>query len=95
VDPETARWVEQRIQDAVELMHEIDHVVATVEPDDRERELRKLGVRFNYLDMATVCGKKELQWPTHFLRMNWFKILKTLLLPPRPTVEYPGGSSGS
>ncbi len=87
-DPDTARVIEQRIQDAVQLMHEIDRVVERVGPEDQEKALGQLGVRFSHLDMATICGKDELQWPTHFFRMNWFKILKTLLLPTHPNVAF-------
>ncbi len=77
----------QRIEEATQLMREIDRVVETTRPEEHERELRSLGVRFNNLDIATICGKDELQWPTHFFRMNWYKILKTLLMPIRPDIE--------
>jgi hypothetical protein len=86
VDDRTADLIEERIQGATELMREIDRVVETVEPHDQNSELRHLGVRFNHLDIATICGKDELQWPTHFFRMNWFRILKTLFLPCRPNI---------
>ncbi len=86
IDQDTARVIGQRIEEAVHLMHEIDRIVETFGPEDREGELRNLGVRFNHLDIATICGKDELHWPTHFFRMNWFKILKTLLMPIRPYV---------
>ncbi len=87
IDPEIARVIGQRIEEATQLMHEIDRVVETTRPEEHERELRSLGVRFNNLDIATICGKDELQWPTHFFRMNWYKILKTLLMPIRPDIE--------
>jgi len=94
VDEETAGIIEERIQGATELMHEIDRVVETVEPHDQDRELRHLGVRFNHLDIATICGKDELQWPTHFFRMNWLRILRTLLQPSRPTIAASEGADG-
>jgi len=94
VDQDTAPVIEKRIQGAVSLMHEIDRVVETVRPEDQDRELRKLGVRFNYLDIATICGKDELQWPTHFFRMNWLKILKTILLPSHPNIASQEKSDG-
>jgi hypothetical protein len=86
VEPDRARVIEQRIQEAIQLMHEIDRIVETVRPEDQDRELRKLQVRFSSLDIATLCGKDELQWPTQFFRMNWFKILKTLVVPTRPNI---------
>ena len=94
VDQDTANVIEKRIQGAVSLMHEIDRVVETVRPEDQDRELRKLGVRFNYLDIATICGKDELQWPTRFFRMNWLKILKTILLPSHPNIASQEKSDG-
>jgi len=86
VSEETARLIDRRIQEATELMHEIDRIVETVRPEDQDRELRKLRLRFSSLDIATLCGKDELQWPTQFFRMNWIRILKTLLVPIRPNI---------
>lgn len=94
VSASKAQRVEERIQGAIRLMHEIDRIVETVDPNDREKELRKLRPRFGSLDVATLCEKEELQWPTRFLRMNWFRILKTLLLSIRPHRTVPGGPDG-
>jgi hypothetical protein len=94
VDENTAQVIDRRIHGAVRLMHEIDRIVETVKPEDQERELGKLRSRFNSLDIATLCGKDELQWPTHFLRMNWLRILKTLLVPIRPSVGPQERSNG-
>lgn len=94
IGQDKARVIEQRIQGAVRLMHEIDRIVETARPEDQEKELRKLRARFNSLDIATICGKDELQWPTHFFRMNWFKILKTLLVPTRPNITPQERSDG-
>jgi B12-binding domain/radical SAM domain protein len=90
VDEKRARVIEQRTQEAVQLMHEIDRIVETVRREDQEAELRKLGARFVALDIATLCGKDELQWPTQFFRMNWFRILKTLLIPIRANIAPQG-----
>ncbi|NIQ39550.1 MAG: TIGR04190 family B12-binding domain/radical SAM domain protein [Proteobacteria bacterium] len=95
LDRKTATVIGRRIQEAITLMHEIDRVVERCGPADQEKELRTLGVRFNHLDIATICGKDELQWPTHFFRMNWFKILKTLLMPIRPYIAPVEKSDGS
>jgi len=86
IDEDRAGVIQRRIQGAVHLMREIDRVVETVRPEDQEKELIQLGVRFNYLDIATICGKDELQWPTHFFRMHWLRILMTLLSPIRPNI---------
>jgi hypothetical protein len=94
IDEKKARKIEERIKGAVQLMHEIDRVVETVRAEDQEEELRKLGVRFNYLDIATICGKDELQWPTHFFRMHWFRILKTLFLPTHQKIPRQEGFDG-
>jgi hypothetical protein len=39
--------------------------------------------------MSTVCDKKELEWPTQFIRMNFINILKTLLMRRKPNVSIP------
>ncbi|MBW2121215.1 MAG: TIGR04190 family B12-binding domain/radical SAM domain protein [Deltaproteobacteria bacterium] len=94
VGQDKARVIEERIQQAVQLMHEIDRVVERTKPEDREGELRRLAVRFGSLGTATLCGKDELQWPTRFIRMNWFKILRTLLTPTRPNITEQEGTRG-
>ena len=94
IDEDKAGVIEERIQGAVQLMHEIDRVVEQVRTEDQEKALRRLGVRFNHLDVATICGKDELQWPTHVFRMHWFKILKTLLMPTRPNITCQERSDG-
>jgi B12-binding domain/radical SAM domain protein len=82
VDRKTAESVEKRIETAVEMMKEIDRVMDLPEVRKGEVEWEStLTGRFalqNY-SMATVCGKKELEWPTRFLRMNFPKIVKTVL----------------
>jgi hypothetical protein len=42
--------------------------------------------------MSTICEKKELEWPTRFIRMNFFKILKTLLARRKPNVFTPSST---
>jgi B12-binding domain/radical SAM domain protein len=86
VEDDKAQVIEERIQEAVKLMHEIDRVVDDTTPEDREEALRELGTRYHSLDIATLCGKDELQWPTQFFRMNWFRILRTLVSPTRPNI---------
>ena len=83
VDRKAADSVDARIERAVQLMKEIDRIVAL--PDEQEK---KSALEFLFsgshplytYSMSTVCEKKELEWPTRFVRMNFIKILKTLLM---------------
>jgi hypothetical protein len=90
IDQKKAESIEKRIDQAVLLMRGIDQIMALPDVGDREGLLRSnLGGSlslFNY-SMSTVCGKRELEWPTRFYRMNFFKILKTLLCRRKPNVS--------
>jgi hypothetical protein len=92
VDRKTAESVEKRIEAAVEMMREIDRVMELPEVRKGEVEWEStLTGRFalqNY-SMATVCGKKELEWPTRFLRMNFPKIVKTVLTRRKTPISRP------
>jgi B12-binding domain/radical SAM domain protein len=97
VDPKTAESVEMRIEGAVGMMKEIDRIMSL--PDMRERKTAlesTLNGRLSLqtYSMSTVCEKKELEWPTRFIRMNFIKILKTLLVRRKPNVSIPS-STGS
>jgi B12-binding domain/radical SAM domain protein len=97
VDPKTAESVEMRIEGAVKMMKEIDRIMSL--PDTRERKTAldsTLNGRLSLqtYSMSTVCEKKELEWPTRFIRMNFIKILKTLLVRRKPNVSIPS-STGS
>ena len=92
IDQKTAESVERRIDAAVQIMKEIDRIVALSGASDREIEwgcALQGRLSLQTYSMATVCGKKELEWPIHFLRMNLFKILKTLLTRRKPNVSLP------
>ncbi len=87
IDPGIADETDQRIREAVALMHKIDALVA----EDRRQEghqgsLEELKDKMASLNISTVCFKKELEWPTHFIRMNFLKIIKTVLLPSKPNI---------
>jgi hypothetical protein len=63
-------------------------------PDAAEREkalqsVTKGNLSLRTYSMSTVCEKKELEWPTHFIRMNFFKILKTVLTRRKPHAPIP------
>ena len=86
IDARIADETDKRIQEAVAMMRKIDALVA----EDRENKgtgtLYELKDKMASLNISTVCFKKELEWPTHFLRMNFLKIMKTVLLPNKPNI---------
>jgi hypothetical protein len=92
IDRKTAESVETRIEKAVLLMKEIDRMTAL--PDERERN-EALEFLFSgkhplyHYSMSTICEKKELEWPTRFIRMNFIKILKTLLTRKKSQASHP------
>ncbi len=98
IDQKTADSVDQRIDAAVQAMKEIDRAVALSGVDEKHVEW---GCAFQgrlsleTYSMATVCGKKELEWPTRFLRMNLFKIMKTILTRRKPNVSLPSQTGSS
>ncbi len=92
IDKKTAASIELRIESAVGMMKEIDRIMTLPDGAERERLLKSsLGSSLalqNY-SMSTVCGKRELEWPTRFYRMNIFKIVKTILMRRKPNVSIP------
>jgi B12-binding domain/radical SAM domain protein len=92
IDPKMAASVEERIEMAVRMMKEIDRVVAQSGADEKEIDwgcALQGRLSLETYSMSTVCGKKELEWPTRFLRMNLFKIMKTVLTRRRPAINAP------
>jgi len=82
IDPKTAEAVEKRIGLALQILKEIDRMMALPDRREREEALSEIIQRplpLETYSMSTVCEKKELEWPTQFIRMNLFKILKTLI----------------
>jgi B12-binding domain/radical SAM domain protein len=82
IDPKTAESVDRRIEGAVRMMKEIDRILALPDGGEKERGLASLldGRRsLQTYSMSTVCDKKELEWPTRFIRMNFWNVVKTLL----------------
>jgi radical SAM superfamily enzyme YgiQ (UPF0313 family) len=95
IDPKTADSVERRLEGAVKVMKEIDRIMAL--PDAKERKIALESVFGGHLSlqhysMSTICEKKELEWPTRFIRMNFIKILKTLLVRRKPNVSIPSST---
>ena len=98
IDAKMAESVEQRIEMAVQMMKEIDRMVALSGLNEKDIEWGgALQGRFSLetYSMSTVCGKKELEWPTRFLRMNLFKIVKTILTRRKPNVTLPSPTASS
>jgi B12-binding domain/radical SAM domain protein len=86
IDTKTALATEKRIKDAVRLMRRIDEVATIKDHTRRNRELTNLGLHINKLNMSTVCEKRELEWPMHWIRMNPLKIFKTLFMRLQPNI---------
>ncbi len=83
IDPRTAASVEARLEGSVRMMKEIDRIMAVSDPRERERLLESVSSgsdALRHYSMSTICEKKELEWPTRFIRMNFLKIFKTLLM---------------
>jgi len=98
IDAKTAESVEQRIESAVQMMKEIDRIVALSGLNERDIEWGAAlqgRLSLETYSMSTVCGKKELEWPTQFLRMNFFKIVKTILTRRKPNVTLPSPTASS
>jgi len=98
IDGKTAEAVELRIEGAVRMMKEIDRVMSLPDPDERKLILGStLNGRHSLraYSMSTVCEKRELEWPTQFIRMNFFKIMKTLLTRRKSNVSVPSPTSSS
>ncbi len=76
IPAETYRQVEKRIGFSLDAVREIDRVM---EMDGADREKRMAELRIDMeKNISTIGEKKELEWPTGILRMNLFKILKTI-----------------
>jgi B12-binding domain/radical SAM domain protein len=95
IDPKTAGSVEVRLEGAVQMMKEIDQIMALPNVRERETALESISsgrLSLQHYSMSTICEKKELEWPTRFIRMNFIKILKTLLARRKPNVFTPSST---
>jgi B12-binding domain/radical SAM domain protein len=98
IDPKTSESVEVRLEGAVRMMKEIDRIMTIPNGIEREAALESLSggrLALQHYSMSTICEKKELEWPTRFIRMNFFKILKTLLARKKPNVSVPSSTGSS
>ncbi len=95
IDPKTAASVEVRLEGAVQMMKEIDRIMAIPNAIEREVALKSLSggrLALQRYSMSTICEKKELEWPTRFIRMNFIKIFKTLLMRRKANVSVPSST---
>ncbi len=90
IDRKTAASVELRIERALRMMEEIDRIMAMPDLKEREAALESMlnqPFSLETYSMSTVCEKRELEWPTRFIRMNLFKIIKTLIARRKPPIS--------
>ena len=95
IDPKTAESVEARLEGSVRMMKEIDRIMALPDARERERLLESISSgsdALRHYSISTICEKKELEWPTRFIRMNFIKIFKTLLMRRKPNVSVPSST---
>ena len=71
------RELEKRIAFSLDTVSAIDRAME-MDPADRERRVAELRIDVEK-NIGTIGEKKELEWPTGILRMNFFNILKTLI----------------
>lgn len=98
IDSKTAESVSLRLEGAVRMMKEIDRIMAIPNAEQREAALESVSSgrdALQHYSMSTICEKKELEWPTQFIRMNFLKILKTLLMRRKPNVFVPSSTGTS
>ena len=96
IDPKTAESVEMRLEGAVGMMKEIDRMMTIPNAVEREAAFESLSggrLALQHYSISTICEKKELEWPTRFIRMNFFKILRTLLARRKPNVSIPSSTA--
>lgn len=98
IDPKMAEAVELRIERALQMMEQIDQIMSLPDSKEKEASLRSIlnqPMSLQTYSMSTVCEKKELEWPTRFIRMNLFKIIKTLIARRKPNVSDPSPAGPS
>ncbi|MDI7261993.1 MAG: TIGR04190 family B12-binding domain/radical SAM domain protein, partial [Thermodesulfobacteriota bacterium] len=98
IDGKTAESVEMRIERALRMMKEIDRIMALPDIGERESALESMlnqPFSLETYSMSTVCEKRELEWPTRFIRMNFIKIIKTLIARRKPNVSNPSPAGSS
>jgi B12-binding domain/radical SAM domain protein len=78
IDHDQADITEARIYKAMELMEEIDHILATEDAEERAKHLQELKAQVDEVNLSTVCEKSELDLPVKGLlrirvpQVAWF-----------------------
>jgi len=71
-----AAKIAERITRERHLLHEIDKLVALPAGPGREAKIRERMLRFDAVGPATICKKKEMNWPTGWVRFHPLRILR-------------------
>jgi len=74
-----AEKIEVRIKEAKELIRRIDEIVSIQDKKLQEQKMVELTNQFAQLGSSSICGKKELRWPTRLVRFNLLKVLQAAL----------------
>jgi B12-binding domain/radical SAM domain protein len=77
ISRETFDEVEKRILFSLEVVRKIDEAMA-MDPAEREKRISELRIDVGK-NISTIGEKQELEWPTGIVRMNLFRIMKTLM----------------
>jgi B12-binding domain/radical SAM domain protein len=79
IDLRTARQVDERIKEAIEMMKQIDEILDGKDLSKREAELKLLKPKIDQLSISTICEKDEIKWPAGKRRFNYFSIVKDIV----------------
>ena len=66
ISKEMAQETEQRLNTAIELMNQIDDMIAS----GREEQLTQLKDRVDWVNMSWIGGKRELELPTSLIKLR-------------------------
>ncbi len=73
VPADVADATEKRIARAVELIAEIDRIVALPDADERRARLRAVKPQVDGANLSTVCDKRELELPVPLRSLNFLR----------------------
>mgnify|MGYP001086788011 FL=1 len=73
VPADVADATEKRIARAVELIAEIDRIVALPDANERRARLRAVKPQVDGANLSTVCDKRELELPVPLRSLNFLR----------------------
>ncbi len=73
-----AEATEQRIDRAVRLIAEIDHLMVTTTPEQFAREMARLRPEVEQTNMSTVCDKRELNLDVIGPKLNYAEVARMI-----------------